>query len=207
MIRQIKIILLFLIITFINSSNFAQDFIMQGWYWDYPKTVSGYNWADTITNKATQLSNAGFTYIWLPPISRSSFGSNSNGYDPKDLYDLGEYGKGATGFGTRTDVDQLITQFNIAGLKAVADVVYNHRDGGNAENNPALKDYISTLDWIKANTGYNPFPYDRYRIILPVGGSTGNNAGDYYFKISSSSALSRFDGYQYRVYMQTNRKG
>ncbi len=207
MIRLIKILLLFITFSFINSGLLAQDFLMQGWYWDYPKTASGYNWADTLTNKANELSTAGFTYIWLPPLSRASFGNNSNGYDPNDLYDLGEFGQGATGFGTRTDVDQLITQFNTSGLNAVADVVYNHRDGGSTENNPALKDYINTFDWTKANTGYNPFPYDRYRVILPIGGSTGNNAGDYYFKISSSSVHSRFDGFQYRVYMQTNRKG
>ena len=207
MLRITKLVSICFLIILLHTKIFPQDFMMQGWYWDYPKTVSGYNWADTITNKATQLSNAGFTYIWLPPLSRASFGSNSNGYDPKDLYDLGEFDDGATGFGTRTDVDQLITQFNTAGLKAVADVVYNHRDGGRAENNSALTDYVTSYNSTKVNDGYNPFPYDRYRVVLPIGGSTGNNAGDYYFKISSSSAHARFDGYQYRVYMQTNRKG
>ncbi|MBK6914627.1 MAG: T9SS type A sorting domain-containing protein [Ignavibacteriales bacterium] len=189
------------------TSIFAQDFLIQGWYWDYPKTTSGFLWADTLTNKASDLKNAGFTYIWLPPLSRASFGNSSNGYDPKDLYDLGEYGQGATGFGTRTDVDELITQFNLVGLKAVADVVYNHRDGGSAEDNPPLKSYITSFDWPKADNGYNPFPFDRFRVILPIGGSTGNGAGDYYFKVSSASAHSRFDNFNYRIYMQTNLKG
>jgi len=200
---------LFFILLFVKLTvpAFAQDFLMQGWYWDYPKTTSGYLWADTIKNHAAELKNAGFTYIWLPPLSRSSFGNSSNGYDPKDLYDLGEFGNGATGFGTRMNVDELITQFNSLGLKAVADVVYNHRDGGKAENNPELKNYINNFNYDKANTGYNPFPYDRFRIILPIGGATGNNAGDYYFKISSASAHSKFINYEYKVYMQTNRKG
>lgn len=185
----------------------AQDFLMQGWYWDYPKTINGYIWADTIKNKALELKNAGFTYVWLPPLSRASSGSFSNGYDVKDLYDLGEYGLGSTGFGSRSRVNNLITQFNNVGMKAVADVVYNHRDGGKAENNPALKNYINTYDWTRANTGYNPYPYDRYRVILPIGGTTGNVAGSYYFKLSSVSGHNRFSGYQYRVYMYTNRKG
>ena len=197
------ILLFFTLAPFLN----AQDFLMQGWYWDYPKTSNGYLWADTIKNKAVELKNAGFTYVWLPPLSRASFGSSSNGYDPKDLYDLGEYGLGATGFGTRSNVNALITQFNNVGMKAVADLVYNHRDGGKAENNPALKNYINAYNWTRANTGYNPFPYDRYRVILPIGGTTGNGAGSYYFKLNSVSAHNRFKNFQYNVYMQTNGKG
>ena len=205
--KKISALLLILLLSTFATSIYAQDFLMQGWYWDYPKTTSGFLWADTLTNKASDLKNAGFTYIWLPPLSRASFGNSSNGYDPKDLYDLGEFGLGATGFGTRTDVDDLIAQFNLVGLKAVADVVYNHRDGGSAEDNPPLKSYITSFDWPKADNGYNPFPYDRFRVILPIGGSTGNGAGDYYFKVSSASAHSRFDNFNYRIYMQTNLKG
>ncbi len=203
--RKLVFVLLFVVLK--SNMIIAQDFMMQGWYWDYPKTTAGYNWADTIRTKATALKNAGFTYIWLPPLTRASYGNSSNGYDPKDLYDLGEYGGGATGFGTRTNVNDLITQFNSVGLKAVADVVYNHRDGGRAEQNSALKTYISNYSNERANTGYNPFPYDRMRIILPIGGSTGNGAGDYYFKLSSASAHSRFDNYTYKVYMETNTVG
>ena len=181
----------------------AQDFMMQGWYWDYPKTCNGANWADTLNAKAAEIGNAGITYVWLPPLSRASFGSCSNGYDPKDLYDLGEYGQGATGFGTRSDVNSLITALSNNGVNAVADVVYNHRDGGSPENNQAVKDYITThYDATK-----NPFPSDRYRCLLPLGGTSGNGAGDYYFKISSKSASSRFYNYPYTVYMETSLVG
>lgn len=206
-IKRLRLFLgILLIFTFTSILN-AQDFLMQGWYWDYPKTANGYIWADTIKNKALDLKNAGFTYVWLPPLSRASSGSFSNGYDPKDLYDLGEYGLGSTGFGSRNRVNNLITQFNNVGMKAVAEAIYNHRDGGRAENNTALKNYINAYDWTRANTGYNPYPYDRYRVILPIGGTTGNVAGSYYFKLSSVSGHNRFSGFQYRVYMHTNRKG
>jgi glycosidase len=184
---------------------------MQGWYWDYPKdgcnSYTGVNWAEVLDGKVIELKNAGFTYLWLPPLSRASFGNCSNGYDPKDLYDLGEYSLGRTGFGTRTELDQLITSLNTNGIKAVADVVYNHRDGGKAENNVPLKNYINAYDWTRANTGYNPYPYDRYRVILPIGGATSNGAGDYYFKLSSVSDHNRFNGYQYNIYTQTNKVG
>ncbi|MBK7104956.1 MAG: hypothetical protein IPH62_06700 [Ignavibacteriae bacterium] len=182
---------------------FSQDFLMQTWYWDYPKTINGYNWADTLTNKAQELSNAGFTYLWLPPLSRASFGNGSNGYDPKDLYDLGEFELGATGFGTRQNVDDLILEFNNVGINAIADVVFNHRDGGEAEDNLAVEEYIETYYNSKVNEGYNPFPYDRFRCYILLGGTSGNGAGDYYFKVSSASGHSKFNNYEYNIYIQT----
>ena len=76
------------------SSN-GQDFMMQGWYWDYPKPanpngnpITESTFAKTLNTQISDLSSAGFTYVWLPPLSRSSFGHNSNGYDPMDLFDL-----------------------------------------------------------------------------------------------------------------------
>ncbi len=200
---------LFLLIIFLSGFNHlvAQDFMMQGWYWDYPKTTQGALWADSIRLKANDLGHAGFTGIWLPPLARASFGNASNGYDPKDLYDYGEYGGGATGFGTRSQLDNTVSALNSAGVKTIADLVFNHRDGGKAEINPGVTNYIAGYDWNKANSGANPFPYDRMRCIIPLGGSSGNGAGDYFFKISSSSQHSKFYNYQYKVYMQTNRVG
>ncbi|MEO1513525.1 MAG: alpha-amylase family glycosyl hydrolase [Bacteroidota bacterium] len=185
------------------GSALAQDFMMQGWYWDYPKTCEGANWAQTLDAKATELGNAGFTYVWLPPFSRASFGSCSNGYDPQDLYDLGEYGQGPTGFGTRSQVDALISALSTNGVASVADVVYNHRDGGAPEDNPAVKDYIT----IHYNDSKNPFPSDRFRCVLPLGGSSGNGAGDYYFKISSKSGSNRFFSKPYTLLMETSVVG
>ncbi len=198
------LILLSLILT---TSVIAQDFLMQGWFWDYPKTTDGYNWADTLNDKAVELANAGFTHIWLPPLSRASYGNGSNGYDPKDLYDLGEFGGGATGFGTRGDVDDLITIFNANGIKAVADVVYNHRDGGDAEINTAVEGWIENLTWQKVQDGDNAYPSDRFRCILPIGGTTGYGAGTYYFKIKSASQHSNYHGKEYKFYAWTNTVG
>ncbi|MBN2092873.1 hypothetical protein JW964_24845, partial [candidate division KSB1 bacterium] len=182
--------------------------MMQSWYWDYPGTVDGYNWADTLQDKTTALANAGFTYIWLPPLSRASFGSQSNGYDPQDLYDLGEaYGGGATRFGTRSDLNSVIAAFNGAGILAVADMVYNHRDGGKAEDNGAVEGWIENMTWAKAEAGDNPYPSDRFRCYLPIGGAAGYGAGNYYFKIRSASWHSRFDFMPYKFYVQTNTVG
>jgi Alpha amylase, catalytic domain len=185
----------------------AQDFMLQGWYWDYPKTANGFSWVDTISNKVAALDNAGFTYVWLPPLSRASFGNNSNGYDPQDLYDLGIDAIGPTGFGTRSQLDALIVALNNAGINSVADVVYNHRDGGMAEDNPAVEGWIENMTCTKVNNGDQPFPSDRVRFYLPLGGSSGNGAGTYYFKIRSASKHPNYYGKPYKLYMQTNTVG
>ena len=198
---RLTLILVYIVTVYINLH--AQDFLFQGWYWDYPKTSDGENWADTLRLKAAELSDAGFTFVWLPPLSRTSSGSNSNGYDPKDLYDLGEFGLGPTGFGSRTDVDNLVAEFNAQGIKAVADVVFNHRDGGKAENNPAVEDWIENFTY----PGNCPYPSDRVRFILPIGGTTGKGSGTYYFKIKSKTEHPDFFGKSYKFYVWTTKVG
>lgn len=201
--RRIGLLIIFEF--FIFSFGFAQDFMMQGWYWDYPK--DGCNgvtntWASVLQGQVNTLSNAGFTYVWLPPATNTSSGTCSNGYDPRDLYDLGEF-SGPTGIGTRMELDNLISAFSGAGINSVADVVFNHRDGGAAENNPAVKQYITQ----EYDASKSPYPSDRFFCVLPLGGASGNGAGDYYFKISSKTGDAQFDFYAYKVYMQTNTIG
>jgi len=194
----------FLIFSF---SIVAQDVLMQGWYWDYPKTTDGNNWSDSITTKSDELGQAGITHLWLPPLSRASFGNASNGYDPKDLYDLGEYGLGATGYGTRAELDASITALNAAGVKAVADVVYNHRDGGLPEQNVSVEGWIENYNCTKKNSGDSPFPSDRVRLVIPIGGGTGNGATTYYIKVRSRSGHPDFHNFGYKFYAETNTVG
>ncbi len=205
--KKLRLLLPCICLLLLSNVLTAQDVMMQGWYWDYPKTAQGHNWADTLNQRAAHLGQAGFTYLWLPPLSRASFGSGSNGYDPQDLYDLGDPAVGATGFGTRADVDQVIATLQTNGVKAVADVVYNHRDGGKAEDNPAVEGWIENLNCTKVNSGDNAFPSDRYRCYLPLGGTTGNGAKTYYFKIRSASTHPNYYNRSYKVYMETNTVG
>ncbi len=179
----------------------SQDFMMQAWYWDYPKTTTGANWVGTLNGQASDLSGR-FTYMWLPPLAKPSFGNNSNGYDPKDLYDYGQYNNGCP-WGTRAGLNSLISTYNANNIKAVGDLVYNHRDGGRAENNPAVE------NWIKNFAGATPpYPSDRVRCILPIGAGTQNGAGDYYIKIRSNTQnTSNYGGKPYKFYVQTNKVG
>lgn len=185
--------------TFFSISVYAQQVLMQGWYWDYPKTINGYSWADTLRLKAAQLKQDGITHVWFPPHAVASFGAGSNGYDPKDLF----IGNQTTGLGTRPALNAMLNEFTLQGIAPVADIILNHRDGGTAENNPAVKSYITQY----YTDVKEPFPSDRYRVVLPIGGATGNGAGSYYFKLSSKTNSPRFNAYQYKLYVQTNRKG
>lgn len=203
-------VLLLLIIVLSGYGLNAQDFMLQGWYWDYPSANCGglnTKWAVNLQTKVSALRNAGFTHVWLPPPAKG--GSEcSVGYDPKDLYDLGDYGP--TRFGSRAQLDGLIAALQSNGMKAVADVVYNHRDGGDYENNPAVRNYIMNYPNVgnTCNNGVTPYPINgKARWRLPLGGSTGNNAGNYYFKFSSASGGLGFYGRSYNVYMETSQAG
>ena len=198
---------LLLLCFIINVRLSSQDVLMQGWYWDYPKTADGANWSDTLMSRIYELDKAGITHLWLPPLSRASFGNGSNGYDPQDLFDLGEFGGGPTGFASRSQIDALIDSMQILGMKAVADVVYNHRDGGRPEVNVAVEGWIENYNCSKKSSGDNVFPSDRFRLGLPLGGSSGNGAGTYFIKVGSVSGHSDFYNANFRFYCETNTVG
>jgi hypothetical protein len=210
----IKIFLAALCCGMLMQRASGQDFMMQGFYWNFPKTADNADWADTLASKAPLLAKAGFTYVWLPPFYRASSGTVSNGYDPYDLYDLGGYGLGPTGFGSSSDMAHLITAFNANHVNAIADVIYNHRNGGLAENNPVVQAYVDSAYTAACPTfplykdpNFNPYPSDRFRYILPLGGSTGNGAGDYYIRLSSISQYPKYFNFPYSFYAWTNTTG
>jgi len=191
----------------------APDFMMQGWYWDYPKlNCEGYNGpslATIMAGRAAEQSSSGFTLMWLPPMTKASFGDCSNGYDPQDLFDYGNV-TGRTGLGTGAEVEAWISALSSQGMQAVADVVYNHRDGGDWEDNPAVRDYVMNYPTGAGCGGFPATPYPvngKFRYRLPLGGTSGLGAGEYYFKFSSASQNPGFSGSPYKLYFQTSVVG
>ena len=69
----------------------------------------------TLTPQATELGRY-FDYIWLPP---SAYGDGA-GYHPK------QYSNQNSNWGTRAELDALISALHNAGTKVVADIVINH---------------------------------------------------------------------------------
>ncbi|HND88225.1 MAG TPA: alpha-amylase family glycosyl hydrolase, partial [Saprospiraceae bacterium] len=185
---------------FLAGSAFGQnlDITMQAWYWDYFQNGNFGNWINQLNGKAAELQEGKFKHIWLPPLSRSSNADNmSNGYNPRDLYDFGEYG-GACAWGTRAQLNTLISNYNSYGLKVVSDMIYNHRDGGLPEKNEAVRYFVTT----PSNTAV--YPSDRFFCVLPLGSANPgqNGAGDYYLKIKSKT--NGYNSNKYKFYAKTS---
>ena len=117
--------------------------MMQAFYWDVP---SGGTWWNTVSSKVTAWSNAGIDAIWLPPASKAQNGPFSMGYDPTDYFDFGDFNQNGTietRFGSRTELESLITTSHSQNVKVFADIVLNHNSGGQLEANQ----YTGTNTW------------------------------------------------------------
>ena len=96
-------------------------------------------WWIEIKKRIPALQKAGFTALWLPPVSKAA-SWKSMGYDPYDYYDLGEFdqkGGMPTWFGSKAELLDLVQTAHAHGMQVYADLVLNHNSGGDAqEENP-----------------------------------------------------------------------
>lgn len=113
--------------------------MMQYFHWYIP--ADGTLWEE-VKNKAADLAKAGFTALWLPPAYKGQGGGYDVGYGVYDLFDLGEFDQKhsiRTKYGTREQLLAAVQAVQNAGMQAYADVVFNHKDGGdNPETVKAL---------------------------------------------------------------------
>ena len=112
------------------------DIMMQAFYWDVP---AGGTWWNTVKGKLASWNSAGFSMIWLPPASKAQNGGYSMGYDPFDYWDFGQYnqmGSTQTRFGSKSELQSLITTATNNNIDVIADIVINHNSGGASEYNP-----------------------------------------------------------------------
>lgn len=106
--------------------------LMQYFHWYLAD--DGSLWRD-VASRAAELRNAGITAVWLPPAYKGIGGKSDVGYGVYDTYDLGEFdqkGSVRTKYGTRAEYLAAIKSLQSAGLQVYADVVLNHRLGGDA---------------------------------------------------------------------------
>jgi alpha-amylase len=107
--------------------------MMQYFHWYIPD--NGTHW-DEVKNNAKALAEAGITALWLPPAYKASGGSSDVGYGVYDLFDLGEFKQKdtiRTKYGTKDQYLAAIQAAHQAGLHVYADTVFNHKNGGDAE--------------------------------------------------------------------------
>ena len=96
----------------------CEDVMLQGFYWDSYRGRSSNGstrWA-TLYKQAQDIGRY-FDLVWLPPSSLSVGGT---GYTPQ------QYSNQNSTWGTRAELEQLISAFHSKGTKVIADVVINH---------------------------------------------------------------------------------
>ncbi|MEM9767136.1 MAG: alpha-amylase [Cyanobacteria bacterium P01_D01_bin.71] len=110
---------------------------------------------DNLWNKvkknANALAQAGITALWLPPAYKACNPMTPDrewddvGYSTYDWFDLGEFhqkGKLRTRYGTKDEYLAAIQAAHAAGIEIYADVVFNHKNGGDhTEQSPAVAYY------------------------------------------------------------------
>ncbi len=95
----------------------CQDVMLQAFYWDSnaDKKHGNTRW-NTLLEQASEIS-AYFDLVWLPPSAKSSGGV---GYLPS------QYCNQNSAWGTRDELETLISALHAGGSKVIADIVINH---------------------------------------------------------------------------------
>ncbi|MHA6727001.1 alpha-amylase [Chryseobacterium sp. A301] len=104
--------------------------MLQGFHWYSEGNGVLYN---ELKEKASYLNELGISSLWLPPAYKASGGGYSVGYDPYDLYDLGEFdqkGTIPTKYGTKQELISACKELQESGISIIADIVINHKAGG-----------------------------------------------------------------------------
>lgn len=116
--------IMFVLCCCLSLSGFAQmvdgnsnAVMLQGFHWESHMTNP---WWNVVAGKAGDIADSGFDMVWLPP---SSAAASDEGYLPNRLYVQN------TNYGTQQQLQQAITALHGRGVKAVADIVINHRVG------------------------------------------------------------------------------
>ena len=125
------------------------DVMMQAFYWDVPvndKAKDG-SWWDHLREKAHEIKDAGISSLWTPIPAKGNWGIYDSGYGIYDHYDLGNYeqkGTVETRYGSRNELEHMISKMHEVGINVYSDVVLNHLYGGdeNLEANPAVTSYV-----------------------------------------------------------------
>ncbi len=113
----------------------GKDIILQAFHWNLVKTrgtgtlhQSPKSWYQILHDRSEEIAKSGFTILYLPPpwIDDSEWEGNGKhgggeGYFWRD-FDLNSR------YGTKEELTSLIRKLHSLGLKAIVDIVLNHRD-------------------------------------------------------------------------------
>lgn len=104
--------------------------MLQSFHWYTPGESTFY---EELAKRAEYLKDLGITQVWMPPAYKAAGGGYSVGYDPYDLFDLGEFdqkGTVPTKYGSKEQYIKACKALQEKGIGVIADIVINHKAGG-----------------------------------------------------------------------------
>jgi alpha-amylase len=114
--------------------------IVQLFHWYLPADASHWKY---LLSEIPYLKASGFSMAWLPPAYKSALGKDEPGYAVYDLYDLGEFdqrGTVPTKYGSKEEYLEVVKQLKQAGIVPLADIVLNHKLGGDEEEEVPVRE-------------------------------------------------------------------
>ncbi|XP_072987661.1 probable alpha-amylase 2 [Typha latifolia] len=139
----------------------GREILFQAFNWESHK----YNWWENLEKKVMHLSKSGFTTAWLPPATQSLA---PEGYLPQNLYSLDSC------YGSLHQLKALLQKMNQHKIRAMADIVINHRVGTIQGQGGAYNRY----DGI-------PLPWDERAVTSCSGGKGNRSTGDNFNGVSN----------------------
>ena len=148
--------------------------MMQTFDWDAPMKENKLGqWWNHAAQTVSELAASGLSTLWLPPISKCT-SPTSNGCDPYDYFDLGDFDQKRsvkTAYGNRAELEDLIATLRRHKMSALADMVLGHNSGADRQQvNPLDKQRRWTRfvpksgkfprDW----NSFHPCRYERYMV-------------------------------------------
>lgn len=94
------------------------DVMLQGFNWESHDHPVG--WYNAVWPNVQNIAQAGIDIVWMPPPSDAT---DAQGYLPRRLYTLN------SSYGSMSELQALIENFNNRGIETIADIVINHRTG------------------------------------------------------------------------------
>ncbi|MDB5297037.1 MAG: Glucan 1,4-alpha-maltohexaosidase [Phycisphaerales bacterium] len=133
-------------------------------YFEWNNKADGSLWRE-LAGRAAEIKALGTTAIWTPPAYKGFNGPNDTGYAVYDLYDLGEFdqkGGVRTKYGTKDEYLAAVKAVQAAGMDVYADVVLNHRMGGDETEDVEVQE-VSNADRNKTQSDpYTIKAWSRY---------------------------------------------
>ena len=122
------------------------ELILQAFNWESHRGVAGpgggggerVSWYAHLAASVDAIAEAGFTSVWLPPPSDSV---SPQGYLPRDLYKLD------SAYGSEAELRALVGALRDRGVKAVADIVINHRCAHTQDGSGRWNRFGGRLPW------------------------------------------------------------